>query len=429
MSRRPLPAFAGVGIELEYMIVDRTSLSVLPIADRVLRGTGERWRNDVVRGEMGWSNELALHLLEVKNIRPQPDLVALAAAFQEEVRELDARLDAEGARLMPGGMHPWMDPHHEAKLWPHRHSGLYRRYDRIFGCRRHGWANLQSMHVNLPFADDAEFERLHAAVRLVLPILPALAASSPFAEGRFSGFLDNRLEAYRTHQARLPASIGEVIPDTVSGHADYEGRILEPMYREAAALDPEGLLHHEWLNARGAIARFDRNALEIRVIDVQECPRADLAVAAATIHLVRKLYDGELAPLAQQQRADTAALARILRRCIVDADEALIDDPAYLSLLGCEGDTYEAGALWRRLLDGGEVPALAPWSEPLAVLLDEGPLARRILHAAGNDADHERLGWVYRELCEALHQGRMFHGVPHREVHRPMTESVWRPAL
>ena len=33
------------------------------------------------------------------------------------------------------------------------------------------------------------------------------------------------------------------------------------------------------MNSRGAIARFDRNAIEIRVIDVQECPKADLAIA------------------------------------------------------------------------------------------------------------------------------------------------------
>ena len=34
----PLHAFGGYGIELEYMIVGRDSLSVLPIADRLLHG-------------------------------------------------------------------------------------------------------------------------------------------------------------------------------------------------------------------------------------------------------------------------------------------------------------------------------------------------------------------------------------------------------
>ena len=31
----------------------------------------------------------------------------------------------------------------------------------------------------VPFADDAEFGRLHAAIRLALPIAPGIAASSP----------------------------------------------------------------------------------------------------------------------------------------------------------------------------------------------------------------------------------------------------------
>ena len=30
-----LPAFSGYGIELEYMIVDRRTLSILPIAEKV----------------------------------------------------------------------------------------------------------------------------------------------------------------------------------------------------------------------------------------------------------------------------------------------------------------------------------------------------------------------------------------------------------
>ena len=88
---------------------------------------------------------------------------------------------------MPTGMHPWMDPAREFELWPHGDREIYAAFDRIFDCRGHGWANLQSMHLNLPFADDDEFGRLHAAIRALLPLLPALAASSPFADGHARG--------------------------------------------------------------------------------------------------------------------------------------------------------------------------------------------------------------------------------------------------
>ena len=60
-------------------------------------------------------------------------------------------------------------------------------FDRIFSCQGHGWANLQSMHINLPFADDAEFGRLHAAIRFLLPLLPGLTASSPVMDGAVTG--------------------------------------------------------------------------------------------------------------------------------------------------------------------------------------------------------------------------------------------------
>jgi gamma-glutamyl:cysteine ligase YbdK (ATP-grasp superfamily) len=393
-----LHAFAGYGIELEYMIVDRQTLSVLPIADQLLRDVAE-----VDHGKFGWSNEIVLHLIEIKNSRPDPDLAPLAAGFQAEVGQINRLLQPMGARLMPTGMHPWMNPATETRLWPHEGAPIYQAYDRIFGCKRHGQANLQSMHVNLPFADDVEFARLHAAVRLVLPIIPAIAASSPIADGTASGFLDFRMEAYRSAVQRVPAAIGRVIPDTVNSRAEYHARILAPLYRDISSLDPEGILQHEWLNARGAIPRFSRNAIEIRVIDVQECPQADLAIAAVVVAVVRALYDQ---PLAAQQAIATEVLAAIMQDCIRNAEQAVIEDAEYLGLLGFPSSRCEARELWRHLVETklGDAPE---WQEPLRLILEQGPLARRILRTVGADCDRERLEAVYRALCDCLEEGRM----------------------
>jgi methanogenic corrinoid protein MtbC1 len=51
---------------------------------------------------------------------------------------------------------------------------------------------------------------------------------------------------------------GLVIPEPVYTRADYDSGILERLYEQMAHLDPEGLLRHEFANARGAIARFER---------------------------------------------------------------------------------------------------------------------------------------------------------------------------
>jgi gamma-glutamyl:cysteine ligase YbdK (ATP-grasp superfamily) len=399
MSPAGVPhVFEACGIELEYMIVNRQTLSVLPIADRLLGDSGE-----LARGHYAWSNEVVLSLVELKNREPAAALAPLAVGFQGEAQAVNALLEPLGACLMPSAMHPWMNPARETRLWPHRHAEIYRTYDRIFDCRRHGWANLQSMHLNLPFADDAEFTRLHAAIRMVLPILPALAASSPFQEGKFSGFLDTRLENYRGHQIRVPQTIGAVIPDSTAGIADYHARILAPMLEAIAPLDPGNILRHEWLNARGAIPRFERNALEIRVIDMQECPQADLAIAAAASAVVKALYDS-----AADFSLDTERLSEVFLKCIQDGEQALIDDADYLTRLGCLECRCSAADLWRFLVETHLADYREHWREPLETIFGQGPLARRILRAAGPDCTRPRLEAVYRELCDCLQTGRLF---------------------
>jgi len=389
-------AFQAFGIELEYMIVGRRALEVAPIADRIL-GEGE-----LPRGELGWSNELVAHVVELKNLRPNEDLAFLEHSFHLEVQRMNAALESLDARLMPTGMHPWMDPRRETRLWPKGNAAVYRAYDRIFDCRAHGWANLQSMHINLPFVDDREFARLHQAIRLALPILPALAASSPFVEGRAAGALDYRLQAYRHNADAVPQMTGLMVPEPMYSRSQYERELLQPLYQALEPHDPDGVLRHEWANARGAIARFDRNALEIRVVDIQECPAADIALAAAIIDLVWLLY--------QEGPADdvpTEELARILDACIRDAEQAAIDSPVYLEAIGAKAG--EAGAVWQQVLDRMvDAPHRALWQPTVDFILSCGPLARRMLRAVGLRPSRADLAKLYSLLCECLERNRRF---------------------
>src|SRR5690606_14828486 len=136
-------------------------------------------------------------------------------------------LKSHGGVLMPTAMHPFMDPYSEMQLWPHERNEIYEKYNSIFDCKGHGWANLQSVHLNLPFQGDEEFARLHAAIRLVLPILPALAASSPLKDGQFTGLKDTRLDVYQSNQKKIPSIAGKVIPERVFTKEDYERTILQ----------------------------------------------------------------------------------------------------------------------------------------------------------------------------------------------------------
>ena len=108
-------------------IAELRSLDVRPIADELLRSADGQWSNDVERGEFGWSNELASHLVEVKNNDPRQPLASLRAGFEAELAEIGTRLDRLGARLMPGAMHPWMDPRRETRLWPPKRRAMSHR--------------------------------------------------------------------------------------------------------------------------------------------------------------------------------------------------------------------------------------------------------------------------------------------------------------
>ena len=94
---RPYPLFSRIGIEIEYMIVDWTTLRVLPVADRLLHAASGSFGNEVVRGEVGWSNELAAHCLEIKATEPAASLDGIDAAFGRSIREANALLAGQGA--------------------------------------------------------------------------------------------------------------------------------------------------------------------------------------------------------------------------------------------------------------------------------------------------------------------------------------------
>ncbi|MBA4054272.1 MAG: glutamate--cysteine ligase, partial [Marivirga sp.] len=158
--------FQGYGVELEYMLVDRDTLNIKPITDELLKHVLGNYGSDVENGMVTWSNELVLHVVELKSTRPESNFPDLENEFAENIRRINSILSQWNTMLMPTAAHPFMDPMTETKLWPHENNEVYTIYNRIFDCKGHGWSNLQSTHLNLPFYDDEEFARLHAAVRL-----------------------------------------------------------------------------------------------------------------------------------------------------------------------------------------------------------------------------------------------------------------------
>ncbi|MDX1639092.1 MAG: glutamate-cysteine ligase family protein [Balneolaceae bacterium] len=409
-----LHLFEAIGIELEYMIVDRDTLAIKPIADILLsEAAGTPGTGQVNRGAVSWSNELVLHLVELKTTNPAPTLIDLHEDFQKEIASINQLLKQHNAMLLPSAMHPWMDPAREMRIWPHESTVVYETYNRIFDCRGHGWANLQSMHINLPFSGDYEFEKLHAAVRVLLPILPGLAASSPIADGKPTGFRDYRMEVYRTNSRSVPSVTGYVIPEQAFSEAEYERKIFRKMYRDILRHDPEMILRDQWLNSRGAIARFDRGSIEIRVLDLQESPLADLAVARFVTDILKALVNEQFSSLEEQKSWNEKSLHKILLYVVKEAEEAILP-VIYSRLFGFDNDGEPVSAnellmyLYNELYTHSHAES-DPILSVLKKILTCGTLATRILRKwekAGNA--NERLS-TYRVLAETLANGQLFH--------------------
>jgi len=402
--------FQGYGVELEYMLVDRDTLKIRPITDDLLKAVLGEVGSDYENGMVTWSNELVLHVVELKSTKPESNFTSLENEFVANVRRINNLLSPWNAMLMPTAAHPFMDPMTETKLWPHDNNEIYEIYNRIFDCRGHGWSNLQSTHLNLPFYDDEEFAKLHAAIRLVLPILPALCASSPILDGQLTGLRDARLKFYKTNQSRLPSITGKVIPEAVFSRRNYINLIYEKIKADIVPFDLTNLLDPIWVNSRGAIPRFDRGSIEIRVMDIQECPAADLAIATLVIETIKALVHEQFISCEQQMKWKTESLVPLFDQTTEKAEGAVIDNAEYLALFGMPGKKANAGELWWFIWEvlSRSASSLQKWKSETETILREGSLSSRILRAIGPTIDRDKVVGVYKKLSGCLDQNKVF---------------------
>jgi carboxylate-amine ligase len=408
-----LHIFQAFGVELEYIIVDKETMDIRPIADDLLKHelghVGSDFENEMVT----WSNELVLHVIELKSTKPESNFNTLASAFSDNVTRVNGILSKWDAMLMPTAAHPWMDPMTETKLWPHDSNEVYNLYNKIFDCRGHGWSNLQSTHLNLPFYDDEEFAKLHAAIRIVLPLLPALCASSPILDGKVTGTADTRLNYYKTNQSKIPSITGKVIPEAVFSKRQYINTIYEKIKNDIAPYDTENILNPIWVNSRGAIPRFDRGSIEIRIMDVQECPPADLGIQSLVIETIKALVNEQFINMEDQVRMKTEILAGVLDETSTHAQQAEIFSSEFPEAFGLQAPCT-AKQLWQhihaRLLERAGHAGLDKWGPELSVILNEGTLSDRILRSMNNDYSLASIKKVYRHLADCLAQNKMFLG-------------------
>jgi gamma-glutamyl:cysteine ligase YbdK (ATP-grasp superfamily) len=402
--------FEVTGIELEYPTVD---LELRPrcLVEPLFRRLAGRAVSEVERGGAVFSNELAAHVFEIKTAAPRRNLALsekqLVAGLQPVLKTLREEF---GARLLPTGMHPFMDPA-EGQLWPRAGRAIYQTYAKLFAARGHGWMNVQSCHINLPFGTEEETVLLHNAIACLMPYLPALAASSPIFEGRLGPDVCNRLAFYRANQQRIPEITGKVVPEFMTSYAQYKRDVLQPIYRKLGKIRGGQRLRHEWINSRGAIVRFNRRAIEIRTLDTQECVRMDIAIASfvrAVLKLmVRWLAEGRMALPSHETLVDD------FDRAVKFGSEASVLAPHFRPWLRPQRRSLTAVDVLRRLLEecAPEIPGKETQYLPLLDhRLRSGCLSERIrkeVHRRSGRRTGSMPGvihGIYEELAECLEQ-------------------------
>jgi len=262
--------------------------------DKIIKDFRGRIVNFVEQQHFTFGKELQLHVMEIKPNTPFKSPENFEETMHEAVLALTDFLERKyKAHLLGTGMHPLLRLE-ETEVWPHRHRQIYQAYSKVFNLNRHGWLNIQSFQLNIPYFNEERAIFMHNTLAEICAYLPAVSASSPVYEGKLGEHVDNRLRFYMLNQKEVPSVTGDVIPEYVSSFRQYNKEIIDNYSLDLAKAGVgECLLYKDWVNSRGLTLRFDRRAVEIRVMDEQECVKSDVALSCFIRALMRGLMRGK----------------------------------------------------------------------------------------------------------------------------------------
>jgi len=389
-----------LGPEHEFSIIDE-KLQPLPIVDKVIKDVHGRIVNNVDLGKFSFGKELQAHVAEFKANEPfnSPEVFeeTMNNAVLRVLEFLEKRYEA---RLLGLGMHPslLLD---KVKVWSHRDRQIYEALSRIFNLNQHGWLNIQSFQLNLPFKNELEAVRLYNALANLLPYLPAIAASSPIYESKIGDYVDNRLHFYLVNQAEVPSITGDIIPEYVGSFEEYEKATIRQYSEDLTKVNaPRCLLNKEWLNSRGAVIRFDRRAVEIRIMDEQECVKSDVALSCFIRAALRGILQEE-----EFEYLPHDILVNNLRAVIRDGLDAFVQHP--------KGSTArQVCRHLHRIAMGNASSEEKKYLKIIKRRIEEGNLSDLILkevtkRVLRTDLD-ESIFTVYSSLASSLERNRVY---------------------
>jgi glutamate--cysteine ligase len=362
-----------VGVELEWLVVDARDPRRIVDPDRVetaLTGVqplpGRGWLSTEPGGQLELSTACAA------------SLSACLVAANRDLARIRSALGAAGLRIRGDGRDPVRPPRRVLDL--PRYVAMERFFDRSGPEGRVMMCSTASVQVSVDAGPEfaspgaaGDFRRRWALLHSIAPVLVAIFANSPFAEGAPTGLRSSRhavwtrLDASRTAP---PPNATDPAADPRAEYARYalDARLLCIPNRSGESPHgdpPPGLTFRQWLRDGGRTLRrptrsdldFHLSTLfppvrprgwyELRVVDAQ--PAASWPVVAALV-----------CGLVEDQRATEAAFAAT--------------EPLWAGSTGSAGSAGSTGSTSRRM---GQAASHRAVSEPVL-----GKAARACVAAA-----------------------------------------------
>ncbi|MCC6541080.1 MAG: glutamate--cysteine ligase, partial [Flavobacteriales bacterium] len=145
------------------------------------------------------------------------------------------------------------------------------------------------------------------------------------------------------------------------------------------------------------------------VIDIQECPSADLAIAEMIVAVLKALTTGRWVSTYLQRAWSEDDLLPLFLQVIKDAGNARIANRDYLLMFGrMKQERMTARELWQLLFVELYGDLSDGCRQHMAHILEHGCLAARIVRHTGKEPTADKVRSVYRELANCLHEDRPF---------------------
>ena len=252
-----------LGVEEEFFLVDPSSRDLLTDPDPAIFEACEK-----AAGPHRVVREFMRAQIET-NTCVCGSVTELREALRETRRIVIKAATEHGAGVMASSTHPFAS-------WRAQAPTPRQRYERFVATFQDNVRRfiIGGMHIHAGFGDADARIRIMTAIRRYLPVLHALSTSSPFSDGRETGFKSWRLTLF----GGLPRT---GMPGPLRSRADYE-RLVEDYRRMKFIKDGSEL----WWDIRPSHAY---PTVEMRICDV--CTRVEDAICVAALYasLIRLL--------------------------------------------------------------------------------------------------------------------------------------------